>query len=71
MHSNNVRVDEAEQIAAAQISTAGGRAVVSRSMARRASEARNGSREGESAVSTSEAEVEAVGDSLNYIYLFT
>ena len=63
-------LDEAEQMAAAQL-TAGGSTVVTRSMARRASDAQNGTREGGSAaVSTSNAEVEAVGDSLNYTYLF-
>ena len=63
-------LEKAEQMAAAQL-TAGGRSLVTRSMARRASEAQNGAREGGSAaVSKSNAEVEAVVDSLNYMYLF-
>ena len=62
-------LDEAEQVAAAQLTT-GGSTVVTRSMARRASGAQTGTREeGSLIVSTNDAVVEAVGDSLNYMYL--
>ena len=60
-------LDEAEQVAAAQLTT-GGRTVGTRSMARRASEHTVEACVGgeSSAVSTSDAKVEGVGDSLNY-----
>ena len=54
-------------MAAAQL-PAGSSTVVTRSMARRTSEAQNGTQEGgSSAVSTRDAEVEAVGDNLSYM----
>ena len=63
-------LDEAEQMTAAQL-TSGGRTVGTRSMTRWASETQRGSGVGESsAVFTSDAEVEAVGDRLSYMYLF-
>ena len=63
-------LDEAEQVAAAQLTT-GGSTIVTRSMARRASGAQTGTREkGSPTISTNDAEVEAVGDSLSYMYLF-
>ena len=63
-------LDEAEQVAAAQLTT-GGSTIVTRSMARRASGAQTGTQEeGSPTVSTSDAEVEAVGDILSIcIYL--
>ena len=62
--------DEAEQVAAAQLTT-GGSTIVTRSMARRASGAQPGTQdEGSPMISTTDAEVEAVGDSLSYMHLF-
>ena len=63
-------LDEAEQVAAAQLTT-GGSTIVTRSMARRASGAQTVTRdEGSLMISTNDAEVEAVGDILSYMYLF-
>ena len=63
-------LDEAQQVAAAQLIT-GGSTIVTRSMARRASGAQSGTQvEGSPMISTTDAEVEAVGDSLSYMYLF-
>ena len=57
-------------MAAAQLTT-GGSTIVTRSMARRASGAQPGTQdEGSPMISTTDAEVEAVGDSLSYMYLF-
>ena len=63
-------LDEAEQVAAAQLTT-GGSTIVTRSMARRASGANSRTQvEGSPMISTTDDEVDAVGDSLDYMYLF-
>ena len=63
-------MDEAEQVAAAQLTT-GGSTIVTRSMARRASRANSRTQVEESSmISTTDDEVDALGDSLDYMYLF-